>query len=74
MTMEKKQVKKSTKSNKMDELAIQTIEQYEMKIKLMLFDFKTIVEALNKAESIVKLIADDYRLPEAQGYFDDASK
>ena len=51
-----------------------TIEQYEMKIKLMLFDFKTIVEALNKAESIVKLIADDYRLPEAQGYFDDASK
>jgi hypothetical protein len=50
------------------------IEQYEMKIKLMSSDFKVIINILNKAESVVKLIANTYHLPEAEGYFNGTSK
>jgi hypothetical protein len=49
-------------------------EQYEMKIKLMSSDFKVIINILNKAESVVKLIANTYHLPEAEEYFNGTSK
>jgi len=50
------------------------IKEYEKQIKLMTIDMKTFYNQLNKAESVVKIIADNYRLPEAKGYFDDTSK
>tara|TARA_R110000744_G_scaffold91822_4_gene178077 strand:+ start:1734 stop:1949 length:216 start_codon:yes stop_codon:yes gene_type:complete len=47
------------------------IEKYKIKIKMMTSDLKVIVDLLNKAESVVKLIANTYHLPEAEGYFND---
>ena len=52
----------------------QTVEQYKMKVKLMISDTEVIVKALNEAESVIKLIADTYHLTEATGYFNDTPK
>ena len=50
------------------------MKQYELKIKLLRLDIQTIVKHLTKAETTVRLIADTYHLPEAEGYFNDTSK
>ena len=52
----------------------QTVEQYKMKVKLMISYTEVIVKALNEAESVIKLIADTYHLTEATGYFNDTPK
>mgnify|MGYP001336190678 CR=1 FL=1 len=52
----------------------ETIDQYVKQTKLMYLDMETILKQLNEAESIVRLIADTYHLPEAEGYFNDTSK
>ena len=51
-----------------------TISKYKKQMKLIYFDLETIIKQLNQAESIVRLIADTYHLPEAEGYFNDTSK
>ena len=51
-----------------------TLEQYELKIKLLNSDIETIINHLNEAEKVVKTIANTYKLPEAVRYFNnDAS-
>ena len=46
------------------------IEQYKLKVACMSDDIEAIVERMVKAESVIKLIADTYRLTEATSYFD----
>ena len=52
----------------------EVIEKYEKKLRRLMIDIEILVDKLNEAESTVKLIADTYRLPEAEGYFNDTSK
>jgi len=52
----------------------EALEQYEIKVKLLKRDIGTIVEHLSNAEKLIRIIADNYKLPEALGYFNnDAS-